>query len=122
MSKEIRSSNAKSLETGCSGEGVAFQFSGFGFRASLDIRASTFVLFRLDLCDPSVSSVVNPLLARSEGRRYDVCFSPASRNRNDGASTVTIVFGGTLLCRFTPAPTTDPAPTTVSPPRIVALA
>ena len=45
-----------------------------------------------------------------------------SRNRSDGFSTVTIVFGGTLLVSETLAPIAEFAPITVSPPRIVALA
>ncbi|GEM_PF-4733689 len=45
----------------------------------------------------------------------------ASRNFNDGFSIVTIVFGGTLRFSDTLEPMSEPAPTTVVPPRIVAL-
>jgi hypothetical protein len=46
----------------------------------------------------------------------------ASRNRRDGFSIVTTVFGGTLFVKETLAPITEFAPTIVVPPRTVAFA
>jgi hypothetical protein len=46
----------------------------------------------------------------------------ASRNRSEGFSIVTTVFGGTLFVNDTLAPITEFAPTIVVPPRTVAFA
>lgn len=46
----------------------------------------------------------------------------ASRNRSDGLSSVTIVFGATLFEIETPAPIRECLPITVSPPSTVAFA